>query len=52
MRTGSGACSAWLAFRDAELKAHHPNRAEPLAYGTVQPMCECASLMSRVVAST
>lgn len=31
--------SAWLAFRDAHLKAYWPSE-EPGLYGTVQPMCE------------
>lgn len=35
---------AWLAFRDAELKAIYPKRDARLAYGSAHPMCECGAL--------
>ncbi|WP_374562107.1 lysozyme inhibitor LprI family protein [Ideonella sp.] len=30
---------AWLAWRDAEMEALYPGRADPAAYGSVLPMC-------------
>ncbi|HRK55895.1 MAG TPA: lysozyme inhibitor LprI family protein [Burkholderiaceae bacterium] len=35
---------AWMAFRDAELKAIYPKRDARLAYGSAHPMCECGAL--------
>lgn len=34
---------AWIAFRDAELKAVYPD-PDPAAYGSAKPMCDCSVL--------
>jgi uncharacterized protein YecT (DUF1311 family) len=34
---------AWLSFRDAHLESLYPN-PDPMAYGSVNPMCRCAVL--------
>jgi uncharacterized protein YecT (DUF1311 family) len=35
--------AAWVAFRDAHVRAIYPD-PDPRAYGTVYPMCRCAVL--------
>lgn len=43
---------AWLLWRDAEMEASYPDRADPAAYGSVFPMCWNAKLAALTEART
>src|SRR6266699_4067192 len=43
---------AWISYRDAHLEALYPAADKRAAYGTVNPMCQCAALEELTVERT